>query len=451
MTPIYKKDDPHEISNYRPISILSSISKIIEKIVYNRLYEFLNKNKLLNPNQYGFRKNHSTDLALVQIYDKITNAMANTEHVIGLFLDLSKAFDTLNHEILLNKLNSYGIRGQTLSWFRDYLSNREQYVTFNGIDSSRLPIKCGVPQGSILGPLLFLLYVNDIVHASSLLSFVLFADDTNIFYSHNKIETPVNVFNTELPKVSTWFKCNKLSLNINKTHFMHFKHHNAHAADIPINIMIDNLPLEQKQNSTFLGVIIDDNLTWNDHLRHITTSISRGIGILFKLKPFVPQTALFLLYNTMVLPYITYCNIVWASCAKTKLTPILLLQKKALRICTGSSYRENSDPLFCKLKTLKITDINSLQVAIFMFKYSNNQLPSSFQSLFTLNNTIHSYQTRNSQNFHLTNPKLIIAHKSIRHYGPDLWNNLPITTKSCTTLYSFKSTMKRILLSAYKI
>ena len=140
---------------------------------------------------------------------------------------------------------------------------------------------------------------------------------------------------------------------------------------------------------------------------------------------------------------------------KTKLITtmrILLLQKKALRICTGSSYRENSDPLFCKLKTLKITDINSLQVAIFMFKYSNNQLPSSFQSLFTLNNTIHSYPTRNSQNFHLTNPKLIIlAHKSIRHYGPDLWNNLPITTKSCTTLYSFKSTMKRILLSAYKI
>ena len=452
VTPVYKKDDPREISNYRPISILSSISKILEKIVYNRLYDFLNKNKLLNPNQYGFRKNHSTDLALVHIFDKITNAMANKENVIGLFLDLSKAFDTLNHAILIRKLHSYGIRGQALSWFKDYLFNRQQYVTFNGTDSTHLSIKCGVPQGSILGPLLFLLYVNDIVNASSLLSFVLFADDTNIFYSHSSIETLVNTLNLELPKVSAWFKCNKLSLNINKTHFMHFKHPNAHhAAGDSINIMIDNLPLEQRRNSKFLGVIIDDGLTWNDHLRYVTTSISKGVGIIRKLKLFLPQKTLFLLYNTMVLPYITYCNIVWASCAKTKLTPILLLQKRALRICTGSSFLANSEPLFKKLKTLKVFDINTLQVAIFMFKYCNNQLPTSFQNLFTLNNTIHSYPTRNSRNFHLINPKLIMAHKSIRHHGPDLWNSLPITIKSCTTIFSFKATMKRNLLSTYKL
>jgi hypothetical protein len=231
---------------------------------------------------------------------------------------------------------------------------------------------------------------------------------------------------------------------------MHFKHTNAHKVNTPININIDNSPLEQKQNSKFLGVSIDDKLTWNDHLHHVTSCISRGVGIIFKLKSLLPQTTLFLLYNTMVLPYITYCNIVWANCGKTKLNPILLLQKRALRICTGSSYLANSDPLFYKLKTLKVTDLNALQVAIFMFKYTNKQLPSPFQTFFTLNNTIHSYPTRSSENFHLTNPKMIMAQKSIIHYGPDLWNNLSIAIKSCSTLYSHKAAMKRNLLSLYK-
>ena len=211
VNPIFKKGDSHEISNYRPISLLPSISKVLEKIVYNRLFDFLNTHNILNSNQYGFRKNHSTDQALIQIYDKITNAMANKQHVIGIFLDLSKAFDTLDHNILLYKLEFYGIRGQALSWFKDYLIKRKQYVTFNGLNSDLLPVECGVPQGSILGPLLFLLYVNDLSNTSSLLSFVLFADDTNIFCSHTKLESLVNILNNELSKVSNWFKCNKLS------------------------------------------------------------------------------------------------------------------------------------------------------------------------------------------------------------------------------------------------
>ena len=219
--------------------------------------------------------------------------MANKEHVIGIFLDLSKAFDTLNHAILIRKLQSYGIRGQALSWFKDYLSNRKQYVTFNGTDSCLLAISCGVPQGSSLGPLLFLLYVNDICNASPLLSFILFADDTNIFCSHSNLQTLINTLNSELPKVSQWLKCNKLSLNINKTHFIHFKHHNVHLAATPLNIKIDDSLLEQKQNSKFLGVIIDENLTWNPHIRNITSHISKGVGIISRLKFTLPLNTLF--------------------------------------------------------------------------------------------------------------------------------------------------------------
>ena len=173
---------------------------------------------LLNLNQFGIRKHYSTDLALAQLYDKVLEAMANKKHVIGIFMDLSKAFDTLNHDILLKKLEVYGIRGVTLSWFSD----SQQYVDFNGISSNLLSINCGVPQGSISGPLLFLLYINDIINSTPFLSFILFADDTNIVCSHDRLDTLVRTLNQELPKVSTWFKRNTFSLNKKTTNFYPF-------------------------------------------------------------------------------------------------------------------------------------------------------------------------------------------------------------------------------------
>ena len=154
-----------------------------------------------------------------------------------------------------------------------------------------------------------------------------------------------------------------------------------------------------------------------------------------------------MLYNSLLLPYMTYCNLVWASGGKTKINSIYLLQKKALRLCTGSHYLEHTYPLFSELKTLHIFDINTLQSL--MYKYKNKLLPESFKDFFTLNSDIHSYPTRNSQNFHLVNPRLLIAHTSIRHHGPDLWNTLPDNITSCQNLFAFKAIIKKRLLSVY--
>ena len=214
--PIDKNGEKNLISNYRPISILPSFSKIFEKAVYNRLLSYLDHNLIVINNQYGFRQKHSTYMAILDLYEKISKAVDKNEFGVGIFIDLSKAFDTLDHSILLSKLEFYGVRGITLKWFQSYLSNRKQYVSYNGASSCSKVITCGVPQGSILGPLLFVLYINDIVNCSSILRFILFTDDTNLFYSSQNLLDLTRIVNTELYYLSEWFRANKLSLNLKK-------------------------------------------------------------------------------------------------------------------------------------------------------------------------------------------------------------------------------------------
>ena len=254
VTPIFKSGDKSDFQNYRPISVLPSISKVFEKIVYNRLLSYLQSNNVLCDNQFGFRKNHSTYMALIELYDKVSLAIDNNEFSIGIFIDLSKAFDTLDHSILLKKLEHYGIRGMALEWFSSYLSNRKQCVSLNGVLSDFKSITHGVPQGSILGPLLFILYINDIVNCSEKLFFMLFAGDTNLFVSCREIMHLFDIVNIELSKLSDWFKVNKLSLNVKKTNYILFGRKRLTLSETN-NICIDGQRIERVERTKFLGVL----------------------------------------------------------------------------------------------------------------------------------------------------------------------------------------------------
>ena len=237
--PLYKNDNPELFENDRPISILPCFSKIIERIMYNRLYSFLTKHNIITEKQYGFRKKYATYMALIDLIDKISCNFDEKKYTVGVSLDLSKAFDTIDHTILLNKLQCYGVRGSACSWFASYIQNRKQYVVFNKTESECKEISCGVPQGSILGPLLFILYINDIEHVSEIIKPILFADDTSLFHSHTCFNTLIQEVNIQLHKFSTWFNTNKLSLNTKKTNFIIFtpnrKKYNISEAEININ------------------------------------------------------------------------------------------------------------------------------------------------------------------------------------------------------------------------
>jgi len=449
--PVYKSGDKSNICNYRPISVLPSFSKIYEKLVYNRLINYLEKHSILNSCQFGFRSSRSTAMAVLEMTDKISEAIDKNQFSIGVFIDLSKAFDTLDHNILLNKLHYYGVRGNALSWFKSYLNNRKQYVHYNNYSSTYLPIRCGVPQGSILGPLLFLIYINDIVYVSDLISLILYADDTNIFLANRNLSQLINIINGELKLISHWFQINRLSLNVNKTNFIIFTSpqkkydHNIVTDQISINGTL----IKQVQSTKFLGVYLDQHLNWTTHIDSIIGKISKTCGILNKLKYRLPMTILLTIYQSLILPYLQYCAIVWANCSSTKLNSILILQKRAVRAICRIQRLVHSAPYFKNLQILTISDIYTLQVSQFMFKFLSNSLPENFSNYFIINSSVHSYNTRKSKDFHFLSARTLKRTISLRHNGPRIWNSLSIDIRSEKSYKLFSHKLKMSLVASY--
>ena len=301
--PLFKSGDDELFNNYRPVSLLPQFSKILEKVFEKRLDSFINKYNLLSNSQYGFRNNRSTALALIDLIENITSAIDKRKVTIGVFIDLKKAFDTINHELLIKKLSYYGIRGVASDWLISYLNNRKQFVDIeNNFYSDVLNVICGVPQGSILGPKLFILYINDLCNVFKLLNFLLFADDTNIFFSSNNIRDASVVISRELTKLSRWFAINKLSLNVSKTNYMVF----TYKKDISeCQIHIDKFPIERVLVTKFLVVLIDEKLTWK--VKFVITKIKRSMAMLFKIKDKLKQDSLLTIYNAIIQPYLFYC------------------------------------------------------------------------------------------------------------------------------------------------
>ena len=419
--PIHKSGDNKLIQNYRPISVLSAFSKIFEKLVFNRLNQFLEKFKIITNSQFGFRSGYSTSLAISLLYEKITKAIEDKDHFVGIFLDLSKAFDTVNHEILVSKLNHYGIRGIANMWLHDYLSNRKQFVDFCGTQSKVEEINCGVPQGSVLGPLLFLIYINDLPLVSELLNTIIFADDTNLFITHEDIDVLQTTANEELVKVSEWLKVNKLSLNIKKSHAILFgkRAYNPES----FSLFIDKTKINIVNETKFLGICIDKNLNWSNHIKLIACKIAKGIGIINKIKYKVNKSTLIKLYYSFIYPFLIYGNIIWGNAAKQHLNSIHILQKRVVRIICQAGYREHTESLFTELKILNIYHLHIYCVSLFMFKYDKGLLPESLNYLFSKKSGEARYPTRCNPTYTLPFCRTDVRKNSLFYIGASLFNS----------------------------
>ena len=307
ISPVYKKGDKTNISSYRPICSLSPFSKIFERIIYDRMINFIDKNKVFSKSQFGFRKNVSTETALIHFIDFVHKGLTDKQNVGAVFMDLSKAFDVMNHDILEVKLKHYGFRGNFLNLIMNFTRNRKYFVNINGLNSEIRNVNIGVPQGSTLGPLLFLLYVNDMINCSTILHFTQFADDTTLGYRCKNLPELQNILEEESHKVTKWLSANKLILNVAKTHSMLFTFKRNVSE---LKVRINDTEIERKSVTKFLGVQIDDKLNWKAHITHICSKISKSIAILRKVRSIFPSNICENLYVTNILSYkLLYTNL----------------------------------------------------------------------------------------------------------------------------------------------
>ena len=379
---------------------------------------------LFYDNQFGFRRKDSTIDAVAKFITDIGKALDENETILAVYLDLSKAFDTIDHSILLEKLEFYGIRGHALDWFSSYLYNRKQFVHYMGSNSHVETIKCGVPQGSVLGPLLFIIYTNDFPRCLILTTSILIADDTTVYLSSKNVTYLYTMMNIELLNLTDWFKANKLSLNISKTNCMLFTYKKQQ--DNNIDLQLSNCNIQKTNCTKFLGLYIDDKLKWDEHINMMKKKISKSFFAINKVKNIMPKRHLSILYYSLIYPYLTYGIILWGAACQVHLSKLIIMQKKSVRIMTGAHYRAHSAPIFKHLHLLKLVDLSQLQVNKYVLSFIKGLLPSSLTHIFTLAQNQHGHNTRHSTGYQLMVKKTrtLVACQSIVRMGPQTWNFL---------------------------
>ena len=409
ITPVYKKGDKQLFENYRPISTLPIIGKIFEKIIYSRLYNFLTSKNILYDNQFGFRKGHSTTHALNFSAESILEAIESKQHVIGIFIDLSKAFDTIDHRKLMKKLENYGIRGSCYKLLESYISNRTQYTSVLNENSDPLSVHYGVPQGSVLGPLLFLLYINDITNSTMNGNFVLYADDTNIFIVDSCRENVYVKANAMLRNIHIYMLSNQLHINMSKCNYMYFDPGKTSARTrILHKLSINGILIKQVTSIKFLGVILDDNLTWLPHINYLNNKLKTCIGVIKCIKQSIPREQYLNIYYTLFLSHLTYGISVWGGVSSTSLEPLFVTQKRCIRMLFGDeisfdhpdfyntcarikSYdeqmnpnyeKEHTKPLFSKNELLTIHNLYNYHIIMEVFNILKYRKPYALYEKF---------------------------------------------------------------------
>ena len=456
--PIFKSGDPFSFSNYRPISLLPVLSKILERIVYTQILDFFQAHDLLFQNQFGFRQKHSTYMPVAMLYDHVTAALADHQVCAAVYLDLSKAFDTVNPQILFKKLEKYGIKNigpknNPLNFFKSYLTNRTQITRYNSVTSKNTrDMPLGVPQGSILGPLLFIIYANDMHRCSPTPYYLFYADDAVLVYTaENAHLLELNIRNS-LPDIITWLTCNRLTINAKKSNYQIFS--NSRLPDIPI--CINNSPLLRNFSVRYLGVNIEENLKWCSHVRSVENTVSRNIGIIRRSKDLLSSKHILLLYNAIILPHLNYCVQVWGSSYPTRYTKLITLKKKIVRVIDHAGFLDHTGPIFKKHGILKFTDLIKVVQFNVLHQFLRNELPRVIAEKFALHpfNYARSRNVRSVQHFSVPFTTKNYRKFSLFIAAPEVWNqyiaaNIRILGDVPLSKPFFKKVVKKLFIDYY--
>ena len=447
VTPIYKgKGDANDCANYRPISTLPFIAKIIEACVQEQLVNYLNTNNMLCCEQSAYLKHHSTNTSLHNVVDEwLTNI--NDGLINGAaFFDLSKCFDTINHRRLIQKLEKYGIRNTPLNWFTNYLSCRSQAVRVNNTLSDFLDILMGVPQGSNLGPLLFLLFVNDFPSCLQCSSCNLFADDTAIYCKAKTIDKLNTDLQLETNQAFKWFNDNLLTVNTDKTCTIVIGTRQRITPTDDLTITLSNNPLNPVNRIKYLGVTIDKNLTWNDHINNLVSKVSPKIALLRKLKYKLSTEHLNTVYLSIIQPHFDYCISVWGHTSQRNIHLIQRLQNRAARTITGKyDWNISVTKLIEELGWMNISQRIQYFTSLLTYKASNGKAPSYISEKLKIKSSRYETRETTNKNFIIPKPNLEIFRHSFSYIAPKMFNSLPQEVKTSLTIESFKKNIKHHL------
>jgi hypothetical protein len=438
ITPIYKGGDKSSNTNYRPISLLPVFSKIFEMVINHRLITHLNSQAILNEQQYGFRKGTSTDNASFALLHEILTALDNKQVVGGLFCDLHKAFDCIDHDLLLKKLEFYGVSGIFHQLVTSYLSDRFQKVRLNRnnqIESNWGGIKCGVPQGSILGPILFLIYVNDLPKlAFTDTKFILYADDTSLIVTSPTLENHDERLNLLFKNLNEWFQANKLILNYEKTSYVQFNTKNNRVCSTEPTYQGESI--SNKKTTKFLGLTVDTCFSWKPHIDQMEIKLNKACFAIRSLHAIMPLETLKMIYFAYFHSILSYGIIFWGN--QSYSDRIFKIQKRVIRIVTHSRRRESCRELFKKLDILPLYSQYILSISMFVTKNKH---------LFQTNDQIHRVHTRSKTKLHLPSAHLTQFQKGVYYSAIKIFNNLPYHIQEMASdQMIFRNALKRFLL-----
>ena len=451
---LHKGGSTEYLNNYRPISLLLTISKLLEKIMYSRIYSFLDSKGLLFNSQFGFRSKHSCENAVEQLLSNVIKNNENSRYTIAVYLDLSKAFDTISHNMLLRKLHKYGIRGIALKWFTDYLSDRKMRMKCL-TEKNREPdfseyhkLDYGAPQGSCLGPLLFMIFVNDLHLNLEHTDCILFADDTTIYIGHKDINKLKLYVTKDLKNLSDWFKANKLTLNLAKTVGMIFGKKSKREPQAP-EIKIDGVVIPFVDSTKFLGIYIDTNLDWKRHVAELILKLRRNTYMLRCSQNLLNTNCKKMLYYAQIQSHLSYGLIVWGPMvSRDIIRKLQSIQNDCLRLVMKV---KDVWPYAHELGFLSVDDLIKLELFKTGYKLHHRQLPQPIVNCFLsdqFNTSLtkrHKYGTRNKAIPNNPKPTTKLYKSSFLCKTITEYSTLLATTSHCKNFYHFVNTCKRRL------